>query len=321
MSRLLITLVAYVSLISVAAAQTKWPDRPVTFVVPFAAGGNTDAVARVTADYLQKTLNSPFVVENRGGGGGIVGTAQVARSSPDGYTFCVCSIGSITVASSLEKLTYDPLGDLEPISVLSTNALAVVTPPALGIDTVPELIRVAKAKPDSIEYGSSGVGGLMHISALLFQARTGTTFTHVPFRGGAPAVGAALANQVKLVFANMSDALPQIEGGTLKALAVTTKARSPQLPNVPTLAEAGVADFDVQSWNGLFAPKGTPKAVTDRLGAAIAAMAKDRDVVRRFATFGSETAANTPERYREELVAETAQWREVLREAGLLKAH
>lgn len=289
-------------------------------IVPFAPGGNTDAVARVAADYLQKALNAPFVVENRGGGGGIVGTAAVARAAPDGHTLCVCSIGSITVAPSLETLTYDPLGDLEPVSILSTNALAVVSPPSMGFDTVADMIRFAKAKPNAIEYGSSGVGGLMHISALLFQARTGTSLTHVPFRGGAPAVGAALANQVKLVFANMSDALPQIEGGTLKALAVTTRARSPQLPNVPTLVESGVPDFDVQSWNGLFAPKGTPSAITDRLGAAVAAMARDPDVVRRFALFGSQTAASTPQQFRADLVAETAQWRDVLRQAGLLKA-
>jgi tripartite-type tricarboxylate transporter receptor subunit TctC len=305
---------------SASQAREGWPARPVSLVVPFAAGGNTDAVARVAADYLQRAFTgSSFIVENRGGAGGIVGTAAVARAAPDGHTLCICSVGSITVAPSLEKLPYDPLSDLVPVSLVNTNALAVVVPPTLGINSLAELIAAAKAKPYSIEYGSSGAGGLMHISALLFQARTGTKLTHVPFRGGAPAVGAALASQVKLVFANMSDALSQVEGGMLKALAVTTRERSPQLPNVPTVEEAGVKPFHAESWNGLFAPRGTPHEIVERLASALAAMSKDSDVQRRFAGFGSQTAANRPAEFRQSLEAETAMWRELLQEAGLRK--
>lgn len=302
---------------SAPQAQETWPSKPVKLVVPFAAGGNTDAVARVTADYLQKKFGGAFVIENRGGGGGIVGTDAVARAAPDGYTFCVCSIGSITVAPSLQKLPYEPLADLEPISPLSTNALALVVPPSLGITSVADLIRVAKEKPGFIEYGSSGVGGLMHIAPLLFQVRTGTKLTHVPFRGGAPAVAAALGGQVKLVFANMSDALPQLEGKTLIALAVTTRTRSPQLPQVPTLADSGVPDFHVESWNALFAPAGTSHELIARISAAVEEMSKDPEVQRRFATFGSQTAFLPPDRFKADLQAETVQWRGVLEQAGL----
>lgn len=303
-----------------ALAQPAWPSRPIRLIVPFAPGGNTDAVGRITADYLSKALGGASVfVENRGGAGGIVGTDAVARAEPDGHTLCICSTGSITVSPSLEALPYDPLVDLVPVSPLSTNALALVVPPSLGAASVADLIRLAKEKPGGLDYGSSGLGGLMHIAALLFQSRTGTALTHVPFRGGAPAVAAALAGQVKLVFANMSDALPQIEGGTLRALAVTTRARSPQLPEAPTLAEAGLKDVHVESWNGLFAPKGTPKAVVERLAGIAARMAADPEVVKRFAQFGSQTASATPDRYREELAAETVQWRDLLKEAGLAK--
>jgi tripartite-type tricarboxylate transporter receptor subunit TctC len=301
-----------------ATAQETWPSRPIRLVVPFAAGGNTDAVARVTAEYMQTALKgASVIVENRGGAGGIVGTDAVAKAAPDGHTLCVCSIGSITVAPSLEKLPYDPLNDLIPISLLSTNALVLIAHPSVEAKSVQDIVRLAKQKPKSLDYGSSGVGGLMHISALLFQAKTGTELVHVPYRGGAPATQGLVAGDVDIVFANMSDAISQIEGGTVRALGVTTGTRSPAAPQVPTIAESGVPGFHVESWNALFAPKGTPQAVVDRLGEIVALMAKDPGVQKKMADFGSVATANTPAQFTKLLRDETAQWADLLKQAGL----
>ncbi len=304
-----------------AGAQDTWPSRPIRLVVPFAPGGNTDAVARVTADYMQTALKgASVIVENRGGAGGIVGTDAVAKAAPDGYTLCVCSIGSITVAPALEKLPYDPLKDLIPISLLGTNALVLIAHPSLEAKSVQDVIKLAKEKPKSLDYGSSGVGGLMHISALLFQAKTGTELVHVPYRGGAPATQGLVAGNVKLVFANMSDAIGQIEGGTVRALGVTTAARTPAAPQIPTLAESGVPGFHAESWNALFAPAGTPQPIVDRLAKIAAEMAKDPAVQKRMAEFGSVAAANTPGEFAKMLQGETAQWADLLKQSGLAKA-
>jgi tripartite-type tricarboxylate transporter receptor subunit TctC len=257
------------------------------------------------------------IVENRGGAGGSVGTDAVAKAAPDGHTLCVCSIGSITVAPSLEKLPYDPLNDLIPISLLSTNALVLIAHPSVEAKSVQDIVRLAKQKPKSLDYGSSGVGGLMHISALLFQAKTGTELVHVPYRGGAPATQGLVAGDVDIVFANMSDAISQIEGGTVRALGVTTGGRSPAAPQVPTIAESGVPGFHVESWNALFAPKGTPQAVVDRLGEIVALMAKDPGVQKKMADFGSVATANTPAQFTKLLRDETAQWADLLKQAGL----
>jgi tripartite-type tricarboxylate transporter receptor subunit TctC len=221
-----------------ALAQDKWPSRPIKLIVPFAAGGNTDAVARITAAQMQKALGVNVVIENKGGAGGIVGTDAAAKSAPDGYTFCVCSIGSITIAPATEKLPYDPLADIVPISLLNTNPLILLVNPGVKANSVKELIALAKAEPDKLNYSSSGLGGLMYFSAELFKAKTGTKMTHVPYRGGAPATTAVIAGEVQLVFTNMSDAVGQLDSGKVRALTVTTSKRSPSAPNVPTLAES-----------------------------------------------------------------------------------
>jgi tripartite-type tricarboxylate transporter receptor subunit TctC len=304
-----------------AGAQDNWPSRPIRLIVPFAPGGNTDAVARVTAEYMQSALKGPSViVENRGGAGGIVGTEAVAKAAPDGYTLCVCSIGSITISPALERLPYDPLKDLIPISLLGTNALVLIAHPSLEAKSVQDVIKLAKAKPKSLDYGSSGVGGLMHVSALLFQAKTGTDLVHVPYRGGAPATQGLVAGDVKLVFANMSDAIGQIEGGTVRALGVTTATRTPAAPQIPTIAESGVPGFHAESWNALFAPAGTPQPIIDRLARIAADMAKDPAVQKRMAEFGSVAAANTPQDFAKMLREETAQWADLLKQSGLAKA-
>jgi tripartite-type tricarboxylate transporter receptor subunit TctC len=301
----------------VARAQGSWPDRAIRFVVPFPPGGNTDAVGRIAAQYIQEKLGRSVVIENRGGAGGIVGSDVVAKSAPDGYTFLVGSIGSITISPAIEKMPYDPLKDLAPVSILNTNPLILIGRKDLGMSTVQQLVAHAKAKPESLTYGSSGIGGLMHVSALLFESRSGTRLTHVPYRGGAPAVTALLAGEVDLVFANMSDALPHLAAGNLIPLGVTTATRSAELPNVPTITEGGIPDYSTESWNGLLAPAGTPAPIVNRMSSICAEMARDPQVRSRMANFGSVAVSSTPEEYARMLRDETEQWATTLKAAGL----
>jgi tripartite-type tricarboxylate transporter receptor subunit TctC len=298
----------------VASAQEKWPSRPIKLIVPFAAGGNTDAVARIAASHIQNALGVGVTIENRGGAGGIVGTDAAAKAAPDGYTFCVCSIGSITISPATEQLPYDPLKDLMPISLVNTNPLILLVNPSVKASSVPELIALARAQPDSLNYSSSGIGGLMYFSAELFKAKTGAKITHVPYRGGAPATAAVVAGEVQLVFTNMSDAVGQLDGGKVKPLAVTTTKRSPSAPNVPTLAEQGVAGYHTESWNALFAPKGTPQAVIERMAQIAAELARDPNVQKQMGNFGSIAVANTPEEFAKMLREETALWANLVKE-------
>jgi tripartite-type tricarboxylate transporter receptor subunit TctC len=181
--------IAAVPQVAWAAAEDLWPSRPIKLVVPFAPGGNTDVVARLTASYIQRTIKGAnVVVENKGGAGGIIGTDQVAKAAPDGYTFCVCSIGAITISPATEKLPYDPLKDLAPVSLVNTNPLVLIVHPALPANSVAEVVALSKARPEGLNYGSSGLGGLMYFSAEVFKAKTGAKLVHVPYRGGAPAV-------------------------------------------------------------------------------------------------------------------------------------
>ncbi len=300
-----------------ASAQDQWPSRPIKLIVPYAAGGNTDAVARIAAQHIGNALRVGVAIENKGGAGGIVGTDAVAKADPDGYTFCVCSIGPLTISPSTEKLPYDPLKDLVPVSLLNTNPLILLVNPGLKANSVAELIALAKASPSTLNYSSSGIGGLMYFSAEIFKSKTGTNLTHVPYRGGAPATAAVIAGDVQLVFTNMSDAVGQLEGGKVRALGVTTSKRSQSAPNIPTLAEQGVIDFHTESWNGLFAPKGTPQPIVDRMAQIAAAMAKDPAVQAQMAKFGSDAVANTPQEYARMLERETALWAKVIKDIGM----
>ncbi len=302
-----------------ALGQGNWPDKPLRFVVPFAPGGNTDAVARVAAGWLGQALGVSIVIENRGGAGGILGTDVVAKAAPDGTTFGVISIGSVTVSPAIERLPYEPLRDLAPISLLNTNPLVLVVRQASPLRSVGDVLEAARARPEQVSYGSSGIGGLMHVSALLLESLAQVKLLHVPYRGGAPAVTALVAGEVEVVFANMSDALPQVRGGTLRALAVTTPRRSAEMPEVPTMAELGLPGYAVESWNALFAPAGTPRPIIERLAGLVGRMAQEPEIQRRMAGFGSVAMANTPEEFARMLREETALWADVLKRAGLAR--
>jgi tripartite-type tricarboxylate transporter receptor subunit TctC len=312
-----LALLAVITPWTVASAEDAYPSRLIKLIVPFAAGGNTDVVGRLTASYMQKALNVNVVVENRAGAGGINGTDAVAKAAPDGYTLCICGIGPITVSPATEKLPYDPLRDLAPISLINTNPLILVVNPQVPAKTAAELAELSKSLPGGLSYGTVGAGGLMQFAAEIFRVKTGSKFTSVPYRGGALATAAVVSGEVQLAFSNMSDAMGQLAANTVRPLAITTGRRNPHTPDIPTLMELGLVDYPVESWNALFAPAGTPQPIVDRLAAVMAQMAKDDEIGKRMADFGSIAVANSPKDFAAMLREETAQWAKALGAIGL----
>ena len=298
----------------VAQAQAAWPERPITFVVPYAPGGYTDLTARLTARYVEKALGKPVVIDSRPGAGGIVGTQAVASAAPDGYTFCVCSVGAISVAPFAQKVGYDPIKDLAPVSIISTIVQAVVVKKALPVKSMAELVAYAKANPGKLNFCSSGAGGLTHFSVELFQARTGTSMVHIPFKGGAPAMAAVLSGDIDLSFANMTDALPQIEADTVRGLAVTSLERSPYFPNLPSIHETVSPHFIVETWNAIIAPPKTPEPIIQKMAEVLIKMADDPEVIAAMRKLGGSTVKNTPEQFRTQIAQEIEQWKPLIKE-------
>jgi len=306
---------------SMLQAQDAWPARPITFLVPYGAGGYTDLVARLAARYVEKALGKPVIVDYRTGAGGIVGTQAVVNAAADGYTFCVCSIGAISIApfDPNQKVGYDPLRDLAPVGVVSSIAQVIIVKKDLPAHTLAELVSYAKAHPGKLNYGSSGAGGLTHYSVELFQARTGTKVVHIPFKGGAPSSAAVVSGDVDFSFANMTDGLPQVQAGTVRGLAVTSLKRSPYLPDLPSVNEALLPDFSVETWNGVMAPSKTPEPIVRKLSEILIKMADDPEVKEIMRKAGADTVKTTPEQYRAQIVQEIAQWKPLIQEIAQRK--
>ena len=299
------------------SAEEAYPRRAIKLIVPFAAGGNTDVVGRLTASYMQKALNANVVVENRAGAGGINGTDAVAKAAPDGYTLCICGIGPITVSPATEKLPYDPLKDLAPISLINTNPLVLVVNPQVKASSAAELAALSKSVPDGLSYGTVGAGGLMQFAAEIFRVKTGSKFTSVPYRGGALATAAVVTGEVQLAFSNMSDAMGQLAAGTVRPLAITTAKRSPHMPDIPTLIELGLVDYPVESWNALFAPAGTPPEVIARLNQAVVEVVAMPEVRERMKELGGQARGSTPEALAKHLKDDINKWKMVVEQAGI----
>ena len=301
---------------SMLLAQDSWPARPITFVVPYGAGGYTDLVGRLTARYVEKALGKPVIVDNRAGAGGIVGTQAIANAAVDGYMFCVSSIGAISIApfDPNQKVGYDPLRDLAPVGIVSSISQVVIVNKDLPVKTLAEFVSYAKANPSKLNYGSSGAGGLTHYSVELFQARTGIKVVHIPFKGGAPSTAAVVSGEVDFSFANITDALPQVQAGSVRGLAVTSLERSPHLPDLPTVHEAVLPDFVVETWNGIMAPSKTPEPIIRRLSETLIMMADDPEVKDIMRKAGADTVKTTPEQYRAQIVREIAQWKPLIQE-------
>jgi tripartite-type tricarboxylate transporter receptor subunit TctC len=306
---------------SMLRAQDAWPVRPITFLVPYGAGGYTDLMARLTARYVEKALGKPVIVDTRVGAGGIVGTQAVANAPPDGYMFCVCSIGAISIApfDQNQKVGYDPVRDLAPVGVVSSIAQVVIVKKDLPVKTLAEFVSYAKANPGKLNYGSSGAGGLTHYSVELFQARTGIQAVHIPFKGGAPSTAAVIAGEVDFSFANMTDGLPQVQAGSVRGLAVTSHKRSSYLPDLPTVHEAIIPDFVVETWNGIMTPSKTPEPIIRRLSEILIKMADDSEVKEAMRKAGADTVKTTPDEYRAQIQQEIAQWKPLIEEIAQKK--
>ena len=314
MRKVILAVFSVAALFSGLAHAETWPSRPIKLVVPYAPGGYTDGVGRVVARYMEKELGQTVIVDNRAGGGGIIGSEAVANAPADGYTLCMCSVGAISVAPVAQKTNYDPLKSFQPISLVSTIPQTVIVRTSLPVNTIEDLDTNAKAHPGKLNYGSSGAGGLMHYSVALFQTRTGTSMVHVPFRGGAPATAAVVAGDVDLTFTNMTDALPQIEANTVRALAITSKTRSEFAPQLPTIADKLLPDYSAESWNGVMGPVGMPDEIVRRLSAVYEKMASDPEVKKQMGVLGASTVFTTPAAFQQQINAEVEQWKALLKE-------
>ena len=294
----------------------KWPDRPVLIIVPFPAGGNTDTMARLLADKLQKKFGYPFVVENRPAGGGVVAAGQVARSAPDGHTLIFASAGQNIIIPMLQKVNYDPEKDLVPISVFGTGAFILGAKQQAPFSTFEEMIAYAKANPGKLDMASAGTGSIGHLSAALLAKRAGIQFVFVPYRGGGPAIAALNAGETDLYFGNASELLQFADSGRIKLLAVSTHDRLPQALNVPAVASL-YPGFTTSAWNGILAPVGLPQAVTDALASGIQEAAHDPAISARLLSLGIQPVGNTPAEYAAIVAKERLSYREAVDAAGL----
>jgi tripartite-type tricarboxylate transporter receptor subunit TctC len=297
-----------------AGAQAQaWPSKPVTLLVPFPPGGSTDTIARTLAPKLQERLGATFIIENKGGAGGTVGAAQARRAAPDGHTVFVTSLGPLVIGPHLMKnLGYDAVKDFDYITVAVQAPNVLVVPAAAPQKSVADVLATLKAEPARMSFASSGNGSSDHLTAELFWQQTGTSGLHVPYKGGGPAMQDLLGGQVNASFQNINAVIPHVKSGKLRALAITSTARSPQLPDVPTLAEAGIQGVDVYSWQGVAAPKGLPADIKARLHGAIVAALNAPDVKTRLLDLGFEIVANTPEQFTAFQASEFARWKALI---------
>jgi tripartite-type tricarboxylate transporter receptor subunit TctC len=312
MKRLLTSVLLGLAAASTAMAQA-WPAKPVTLLVPFPPGGSTDAIARMLSVKLQEKLGGSFVVDNRGGAGGTIGTAAVKRSPADGYTVLVSSLGPLVIGPHLMKnIGYDPTKDLDYISVAVQAPNALVVPAASPHKTLADVLAFMKANPEKMSFASSGNGSSDHITAELFWQQTGTSGLHIPYKGGGPVMTDLLGNQVDASFMNINTALPQIKAGKLRALAITSARRSPVQPDVPTLDELGIKGVQVYSWQGVAAPKGLPADIKAKLHAGVVAALNAPDVKPKLLEQGFEIVGNTPEQFTTFQHAEFERWKKVI---------
>jgi tripartite-type tricarboxylate transporter receptor subunit TctC len=309
-------LLAALALPAQAEAQ-EWPARQVTLIVPFSAGGTTDLFGRLLSQHLQQKTGQPFIVENRAGAGGNLGTQLVARAAPDGYTFLVGTVSTHAINPFLySKLPYDTVKDFQPVSLIARLPNILVVNPSLPVNTVPELVTYLKANPDKLSYGSSGVGTSIHLAAELFKIKTGTTMTHVPFRSSGDVMNNLTGGHIELAFDNITLAWTQVKAGRLRALAVTSTERSTIAPDVPTMADT-IAGFEATSWHGVFAPAGTPKPIVDKMAAEMKRILELPDVKEKLAELGALAAPMTPEEFTKFIDGERAKWAEVVKAAGV----
>jgi tripartite-type tricarboxylate transporter receptor subunit TctC len=316
-----VVLFAFTALLALGAlgpahSQT-WPQRPVTLVVPFAAGGNTDGIGRSIAQWLSDRLGQQFVVENRAGAGGAIAAEMVAKAPADGYTLFVAALPQIAIVPAISHTRYDPVKDFAPISVVGTNPFVLAVNKDVPVKNIAEFIEYVRKAPQPLSYASAGIGSLNHLSMALFLKLAGIDMLHVPYKGNAPAMSDVVAGHVPAIFTNLSDALPQAAAGSIRLIGVSSETRAPQIPDVPTVAEQGFPTFKTRTWNALMAPAKTDPAIISRVAAEVAAAAKDPGFIDRLNHLGVDPLGNTPAEFAALIAADIPFWAEAVRIAGV----
>ena len=316
--RILAAAVALAFGLTSAVAQDGYPNKRITFVVPFAPGGSTDIIARLIGEELSKRLGQPVVIENRAGAGGNLGADVVAKAEPDGYTLLMATTGVMAINESLyPEMTYKPAQDFQPVAYVAslTNVLAVT--PSLPAKTVEELIAYGKANPGKLTFASSGVGSATHLVGELFKTQTGIDILHIPYKGSGQAMTDLLSGKVSMIFDQIASSVSSINAGKLRALAVTSKTRSEALPNVPPIAEAGVPGFEALSWSGVAVPARTPAAIVNRLNTEINAILSTPQMKQRFAELGADAVGGSPQAFANHVQTERQKWSKLVADAKI----
>ena len=306
------------ALLAGSAIAQAWPQRAIRWVSPFAPGGGADITSRIIAPKLSAELGQQVVVDNRGGAGGMIGVELVAKSPPDGYTVVLGTVGPIAINVSLySKMGYDPKKDFAPVAGVANALNVLVVHPSLPVKSVKEFVAFAKAHPDQLNYGSSGQGATDHLAGELFNALTGAKLVHIPYKGGAPAMLDLVSGNVQLVFSTVSTAIGSIQGKRIRALAMTGNQRFELLPELPTMAQAGLKGYEVNNWYALYAPAGTPKEIVARLNAEVVKILAQPDVQKRMLESGIVAAPRSPEQLAAYQDAETGKWAKVIKDANI----
>jgi tripartite-type tricarboxylate transporter receptor subunit TctC len=310
-------LAGVIACISTQAQAQSWPQRPVRIIAPYAAGGNSDVITRLTAQRLTEAFGQTFVVENRIGGNGAIACEAVARAPADGYTLLWGVTPPITINPAMTKVNYDPVKDFAPISAVAVNGFVLVVNKSFPPKSVAEFISYVRAQPTKLAYAEGSAGSVTHLVMALFLKRAGLDMTNVSYRGNAPALTDVVAGHLPTMFSNISDAVPQAASGAIRLLAVSSKERSREIPDVPTVAESGFPGFNVLTWNGLMAPAGTPKEIVDKIAAEVARAVKDPQFVARLEQMGADPLGNSPEEFRTMIATDTALWADTVHSLGL----
>jgi tripartite-type tricarboxylate transporter receptor subunit TctC len=310
-------LAAALAFVAIPAAAQDFPSRPITLIVPYAAGGGNDVMARVAAEKMSKTLGQQVVVENRGGAGGSIATRQIAKSAPDGYTLGLGGTGTLAINPTLyANVGYDPRKDFAPVGLIATSALVVLVHPSLPVRTIPELIALAKKDPGKLTFASAGAGSGIHLAAEYFAALAGVKLTHVPYKGTGPALTDLIGGHVSMYFSSLPPAVGLMRDGKVRALAVTGAKRSPLFPELPTVAESGLPGYEAVLHYGIVAPAGTPKPAIDKLSAALREAVMSEDLKEKLAKDGAEPLPSTPEEYAADIDREETKWSAIVKKSG-----
>jgi len=312
-------IVALTLLLSGEVSGQAYPTRPVHLVVPSSAGaGVTDIMARLIGRHLSAHIGQQLVIDNRPGASGILGSEVVLRAAPDGYTLLIANVSLVVNPFLYPKMPYDPLTDFMPVTMVNSAPLLLVVHPSIAAKSATELIAYAKSRPGQLNYGSGGRGSTPYLAAELFKSLSGIEVLHVPYKGGAPALSDLVGGQLSFMFENMPGTMPYVIAGNLRALAITSPQRSPLAPELPTMIAAGVADYEMSGWNGIFAVKGTPLEIVEKLHREVAKILRAPEVRRELAALGAEPVGDTPDEFGAFLKADMARWGRIIREKGIL---